>query len=179
MDNMKRKKMQNQSFYHYSMMNNVGGNMLEIGAKIPSIVLYDEEGVAIDLSRLNGSCIVLYAYPKDNTPGCTAEACSFRDHSVAITQQGAKIFGISADSSASHKKFKEKYLLTFSLLSDPDHQMLEALGAWGEKTSYGKKSVGIIRSTYLFDEEGYLIKIWPKVSPQTHGEEISEFLKQR
>ncbi|MDD3941666.1 MAG: peroxiredoxin [Sphaerochaetaceae bacterium] len=151
--------------------------MLEIGSPAPSISLLDDQGNQVSLSDYKGKYIVLYAYPRDDTPGCTAEACSFRDQSEAIGNLHAVVLGISADSVASHKKFKEKYQLGFPLLSDPDHELLEALGAWGEKVSYGKKSIGIIRSTYVFDQEGKLLKVWPKVSPQTHGEEIAAYLK--
>ena len=151
--------------------------MLEIGSKAPAVQVFDDKGNTVTLQDFLGTTVVLYAYPKDDTPGCTAEACSFRDQSEAITAAGATILGISKDSVTSHKKFKEKYQLDFTLLSDPDHQLLETLGAWGEKVRYGKKSMGILRSTFVFESEGTLIKVWPKVSPQTHGEEIAEYLK--
>ncbi|WP_422480272.1 peroxiredoxin [Pleomorphochaeta sp. DL1XJH-081] len=152
--------------------------MLEIGSKAPSTPVLDDTGKTVTLSDFIGSYIVLYTYPKDDTPGCTAEACSFRDQSKAITDSQAVILGISKDSVASHQKFKEKFHLNFTLLSDPDHKLIDALGAWGEKISYGKKSMGIIRSTFVFDPEGILIKVWPKVSPQSHGEEIAAYLKE-
>lgn len=152
--------------------------MISIGAKTPSISLLNEEGVSISLDKYRGSYLVLYTYPKNFTPGCTAEACSFRDQSSAITEFGAQIVGVSTDSVDSHKKFKDRYNLPFTLLSDVDHLLLEELGAWGEKNSFGKKSVGTLRMTYLFDPTGKLIKIWPKVSVQTHGEEIATYLKQ-
>lgn len=151
--------------------------MLEIGLPVPDITLTDDADRTVSLSDYAGSHVVLYAYPKDDTPGCTAEACSFRDYSPAISAAGGVILGISPDSPASHRKFKEKYQLEFTLLSDPDHRMLEALGAWGEKVSYGKTSIGVIRSTFVFDPSGKLVKVWPKVSPQTHGEEIASFLR--
>ncbi len=151
--------------------------MLEIGSPIPSITLFDDTGKSINFKDFAGKYIVLYAYPRNNTPGCTAEACSFRDQSDAITETGAVIFGLSPDSVQSHQKFKATYQLNFSLLSDPYHELLESLGAWGEKVSFGKTSIGVIRSTFIFDPDGKLIKVWPKVSPQSHGEEIAIFLK--
>lgn len=152
--------------------------MLTIGSKIPMIPLEDDTGKRMTLADYAGQYIVLYAYPRDNTPGCTDEACSFRDQSEAITGTGAVILGISPDSVPSHQEFKEKHQLGFTLLSDPGHRMLEALGAWGEKISYGKKSVGVLRSTFVFNPSGKLIKVWPKVSPKTHGEEIAAFLRE-
>ncbi|SRR5690554_793452 len=152
--------------------------MIKIGEKIPPIKIKDDQDNLVNFDSFLGKYVVLYAYPKNNTPGCTAEACSFRDNSSAITAQGALIFGISPDSVASHQKFIEKHSLNFTLLSDPDHQLLEALGAWGEKMSFGKKRMGVIRSTYLFDPEGKLIKAWPKVSPQEHGQEIAAYLEE-
>jgi len=150
--------------------------MINIGETIANIVLKDDTNKDFNFEALKGKYIVLYAYPNNNTPGCTAEACSFRDHSSAINRQGGVIIGVSRDSVQSHQKFKAKYHLHFTLLSDPDHKLLEALGAWGEKKSFGKTTVGIIRSTYIFDKEGKLIKKWPKVTPQSHGEEIAAFL---
>lgn len=153
--------------------------MLAIGSPLPAKQLLSDTGAPVSLSDYHGHYIVLYAYPRDDTPGCSAEACSFRDQSEAIVSQGALIFGISADSVESHRAFKEKYRLNFTLLSDPDHEFLAALGAWGEKTRYGKKTVGIIRSTFLFDPEGKLIKVWNNVSPQNHGEQIAAYLQNR
>jgi len=150
--------------------------MLTLGDLIPDVSLLNESGVSVNLRSLQGSYVVLYTYPKNNTPGCTAEACSFRDSSAEISQAGAKIYGISGDSVASHAKFKAKHQLNFTLLSDPEHKVLQALGAWGEKMSFGKKRIGIIRQTFLFDPQGILIQIWPKVSPQEHGAEIAAYL---
>ena len=152
--------------------------MLSIGSQAPALTLVDDADNKVTLADYTGRHVVLYAYPKDDTPGCTTEACSFRDNSDAIGATGAVILGISPDSPASHRKFKEKYHLKFTLLSDPDHKMLEALGAWGEKVSYGKTSIGVIRSTFVFDPSGKLVKVWPKVSVQTHGEEIATFLRE-
>jgi thioredoxin-dependent peroxiredoxin len=153
--------------------------MLTVGSSIPMDRLLDDAGTSICLADYAGKAIVLYVYPKDDTPGCTAEACSFRDQSSAILALGAMVWGISPDDITSHKKFKEKYHLDFGLLSDPDKTIIQKLGAWGEKVSYGKPTIGVIRSTFLFDEHGILINVWPKVSPQTHGEEIASFLKSR
>lgn len=152
--------------------------MLEVGSLAPAVPVVDDTGNTVSLQDYAGKYVVLYAYPRDNTPGCTAEACSFRDQSAAITAKGAVILGISSDSVASHQRFTEKYGLNFTLLSDPDHQLIEALGAWGEKINYGKRYMGIIRSTFLFDPEGVLIHVWPKVSPKTHGEQIAAFLQE-
>ncbi|MGI6432359.1 MAG: peroxiredoxin [Sphaerochaetaceae bacterium] len=150
---------------------------MTIGAKLPPLTLLDDQGNSVSMDQFAGSYVVLYTYPKDNTPGCTSEACSFRDNSSAITDQKAIIVGVSADSVASHAKFKAQHNLPFTLLSDPDRLLLQALGAWGEKVRFGKKTMGILRMTFLFDPQGRLVHIWPKVSVQTHGEEIAAFLK--
>ncbi len=152
--------------------------MLTLGSPAPAIPVQTDTGDTVTLQDYAGSYVVLYTYPKDNTPGCTAEACSFRDQSEAITDLGAVILGVSKDSVASHKKFKEKYNLNFTLLSDPEHTLIDALGAWQEKVNYGKRYMGIVRSTFVFDPEGNLVKVWPKVSPKTHGEEIAAYLKE-
>ena len=152
--------------------------MLTPGSSLPTGTVYDERGEAVLLKDFIDSYIVLYVYPKDNTPGCTAEACSFRDQSKDIVNVGAIILGISPDSVNSHKKFKEKFELNFTLLSDPERVIIEQLGAWGEKTSYGKTTVGILRSTFVFGKDGTLLKVWPKVSPATHGEEIATYLRE-
>ncbi|NCB00560.1 MAG: thioredoxin-dependent thiol peroxidase [Spirochaetia bacterium] len=151
--------------------------MLEIGSKIPNIILENEKGEKVDLSSYKGTYIVLYAYPKDNTPGCTTEACSLRDTHPQIKAKNGVVLGISPDSPSSHQKFIDKYELTFSLLSDPDHSVLEYLGAWGEKSMYGKTYFGVLRSTFIFDTKGELIKVYPKVTVATHGQEISDFLE--
>ena len=152
--------------------------MLAPGSPAPTLSVHTDEGERVTLQHYAGSYIVLYAYPRDDTPGCTAEACSFRDQSADIVATGAVILGISQDSVASHKRFKEKYNLNFTLLSDPEHELIEALGAWQEKVNYGKRYMGIVRSTFIFDPQGRLLKVWPKVSPKTHGEEIAAFLKE-
>ncbi len=151
--------------------------MLELGSKLPHIVLENEKGENVDLSSFENTYIVLYAYPKDNTPGCTKEACSFRDSHPQITASNAVVFGLSPDSPSSHQKFIDKFELNFSLLSDSEHTLLEYLGAWGEKSMYGKTYFGVLRSTFIFDTQGVLLKVWPKVTVETHGQEICEYLE--
>ncbi len=150
--------------------------MLETGSSAPQVTIQDENGKDISLADFKGKYVVVYAYPKDNTSGCTTEACSFRDNLPAIESQDAVILGLSPDSPSSHQKFIAKFELNFTLLSDPEHVLLEALGAWGEKSMYGKKYMGVLRSTFIFDKEGTLIKVWPKVQVKGHGEEVNEFL---
>ncbi len=150
--------------------------MLEIGAALPEIPVQNEKGEEVRLSSYKGSYVVLYTYPKDDTSGCTTEACSFRDNLPAIESGGAVLLGLSPDPPSSHQKFIAKYELNFTLLSDVGHELLEALGAWGEKSMYGKSYMGVIRSTFIFDREGKLIKVYPKVQVSGHGEEVSEFL---
>jgi len=118
----------------------------------------------------------VYFYPKDNTTGCTAEACSFRDVYDDILEKGAVVLGISADSQKSHTSFKQKYNLPFYLPSDPEKEVIQAFGAWGEKKMYGKDYMGIIRSTFIIDENGTVMKVFPKVSPKEHAEEVLKLL---
>ncbi|MDC7245049.1 MAG: thioredoxin-dependent thiol peroxidase [Sphaerochaetaceae bacterium] len=151
--------------------------MLETGSHIPDIDVLDQDGNKVNLTSFRGKMIVLYAYPKDNTSGCTTEACSMRDNYQPITQDDTLLFGISCDPPSSHLKFIENNRLNFPLLSDSDHHLLEALGAWGEKSMYGRKYFGVIRSTFVFDREGILIKVWPKVKVKTHGEDVAAFLQ--
>ncbi|HUX42511.1 MAG TPA: thioredoxin-dependent thiol peroxidase [Rectinemataceae bacterium] len=150
--------------------------MLKAGDKAPGFSLEDASGKARSLAEWKGRKIILYFYPKDDTPGCTKEACGFRDRHAEITSKGALVVGISADKPASHARFAEKYGLPFVLLSDPEHKALEAYGVWGEKKLYGKVFMGISRSTFLIDEEGRIEKAWPKVSPEGHAEELLEAL---
>ncbi|URA09528.1 thioredoxin-dependent thiol peroxidase [Thermospira aquatica] len=149
--------------------------MLQKGEKAPDFHLQTTEG-EISLSQFQGKKVVLYFYPKDDTPGCTKEACGFRDVYDQILAKGAVVIGISADSVDSHQKFKKKYNLPFYLASDPDHSVLKTYGAWGEKKMYGKVFPGIIRSTYVIDEHGTIIAVFPKVSPEKHAEEILALL---
>lgn len=146
--------------------------MLKEGDKAPAFTLTDESGAEVSLSDFAGKKLVVYFYPKDDTPGCTKEACNFRDNYQQFIDKGAVVIGISADSEASHDKFKQKYELPFYLLSDPEKTTIQAFGAWGEKKMYGKTYEGIIRSTFLIDENGIVSKVWPKVKPAEHATEV-------
>ena len=151
-------------------------NFLEVGVKAAEFNLVNVDGQEINLKDFRGKKIVLYFYPKDNTPGCTAQACSLRDWYDGILATGAVVMGVSPDNTASHVKFKEKFGLPFYLLSDTDHQVAEAYGAWGEKTMCGRTSMGIIRSTFVIDEEGMIKKVFEKVNTKTHGEDVLKVL---
>lgn len=151
--------------------------MLNINDKAIDFTLADDNGNNISLSDFRGKKVVVYFYPKDNTPGCTTEACSFRDVYDDILETGAVVIGISPDNEASHVKFRNKFNLPFYLLSDPEHKVAEEYGAWGEKKLYGKVHMGIIRSTFIINEDGIIIKAFPKVSPEGHGEEVLKILK--
>lgn len=142
------------------------------GSKAPDFTLKDGDGKEVTLSKLKGKKVVLYFYPRDDTPGCTTEACEFRDNLARVKKKGALVFGISKDDEKSHQKFSEKYQLNFPLLSDVDGKVIEKYGAWGEKSMYGKKFMGIIRSTFIIDEDGRVMKVFPKVSPSGHAEEV-------
>jgi peroxiredoxin Q/BCP len=130
----------------------------------------------VKLSALRGKPVVLYFYPRDNTPGCTREACAFRDRKAELAKRGAVVLGISPDSVASHEKFRDQHKLNFRLLADSDHKVAEKYGAWREKTLYGKKSMGIQRSTWLIDAEGKVAKVWKKVNVDGHDEQVLEAL---
>lgn len=153
--------------------------MLQIGDKMPSFAAADETGKMVtdkDLIGKHGEAdrkkTVIYFYPKDSTPGCTAEACNIRDNYHAFLAQGYQVYGVSKDSEASHVKFKEKYALPFPLLSDPTTEMLQAFGAWGEKKNYGKVSMGTLRKTFIFNSEGVLERIIEKVDTKNHAAQI-------
>ncbi|MBU3126326.1 thioredoxin-dependent thiol peroxidase [Clostridium tagluense] len=151
--------------------------MLKEGDKAPGFTLKNEENQDIILSNFNGKKVVIYFYPKDDTPGCTKEACSFRDLYDDILDAGAVVIGISADNSTSHQKFKDKHTLPFYLLTDADHSVIESYGAWQEKKMFGKTYMGIVRSTFIIDENGTIIKTYQKVKPEEHGEEVLKVLK--
>ena len=151
--------------------------MLNVGDKLPDLTLQDDQGQTVRLHDRNAP-YVLFVYPKDDTPGCTKEACSFRDNYGAFKAAGVEVFGLSADSDASHTKFREKYNLPFPLLSDPDHQLIEALGAWGEKQFMGKSYLGIHRSTFVVGGDGTVQKVYPNVKPSEHANEILRDLGQ-
>ena len=146
--------------------------MLQIGDKMPAFSAADEQGRVVTDKDLLGKKTVIYFYPKDSTPGCTAEACNIRDNHHAYLAAGYQVFGVSKDSQASHIKFKEKYDLPFPLLSDPTTEMLQSFGAWGEKKLYGKSSMGTLRKTFIFDENGILVRIIDKVDTKNHTAQI-------
>lgn len=152
---------------------------MNIGDKLPEMLGLDQNGQEITLSSLAGKKLVLYAYPKDNTSGCTAEACSLRDHYDELQQAGYVVIGVSKDSAASHQKFIDKQLLPFPLIADTETTLLQQLGAWGEKSMCGKKYMGILRTTYLVNEEGVIEKIFtPKeVKTKIHAEQILDYIK--
>lgn len=149
---------------------------IEAGEKAPDFKLLSDEGQQVSLSDFRGKKVVLYFYPKDMTPGCTKEACSFSDGSEAIAKLNGIVLGISADSPESHKKFKEKHHLTFPLLSDVNKEVIQAYGVWKEKSLYGRKFMGIERTTFIIDEEGKIIKIFTKVKVEGHLEEVLKAL---
>ncbi len=151
--------------------------MIEVGKKAPAFSLESAGGGKVKLSDFAGKAVVLYFYPRDNTPGCTIEAQEFRDAVPALKKLGAVVLGVSKDSIASHEKFRDKHDLSFPLLSDPDGKVLEAYGAWGEKSMYGKKMMGIIRSTVLIGKTGKVVQHWPKVSVKGHVAAVVEAVK--
>ena len=146
--------------------------MLEIGMKAPNFTLKDKNGNDVSLSDFLGKRVVLYFYPKDNTPGCTRQACAFAGAYKQFEAKGVEVIGISKDSVASHVKFAEKYDLPFVLLSDPDRIAIEAYGVWQEKKMCGKVSMGIVRTTFIIDEDGNIEKVMPKVKPDTNAADI-------
>ena len=150
--------------------------MLEVGMKAPDFTLSDKNGVSVSLSDFLGKKVVLYFYPKDNTPGCTRQACAFAGAYNDFQARGVEVIGISKDSVASHIKFAEKYGLPFVLLSDPELAAIKAYGVWQEKKLYGKVSMGVIRTTFIIDEEGKIERIMPKVKPDTNAAEILEWI---
>jgi peroxiredoxin Q/BCP len=151
--------------------------MLKVGDKAPAFTLEADGGARVSLSQFKGRNVVLYFYPKDDTSGCTTEACEFRDQWSSVKATGAVVLGVSPDSPASHDKFKAKYRLPFPLLADPDHAVAEAYGAWGEKSMYGRKYQGILRSTFIIDEAGRVIVVFPKVKPKGHAAEVLAALR--
>lgn len=146
--------------------------MLKIGDRMPEFEVMDQDGNKVSSNDLIGKKTIIYFYPKDNTSGCTAEACSLRDNHEALVAKGYNVVGVSKDSVNSHKKFKDKYDLPFTLLSDTSTDMLQAFGAWGEKKMYGKTVMGTIRKTFIFDEKGILTETIEKVDTKNHAEQI-------
>ena len=151
--------------------------MVDAGNPAPDFTLADQDGKTVTLSKLKGTPVVLYFYPKDDTPGCTKEACSFRDSFAAFKKAGATILGVSPDSSASHAKFAKKFTLPFRLLADEGSKVCEAYGVWKEKNMYGKKYMGVERTTYVIDRDGIVRKVFPKVKVDGHSTAVLEALK--
>ena len=150
--------------------------MIQEGIKAPNFTLKDKDGKAVSLSNFLGKKVVLYFYPKDNTPGCTRQACAFAGAYAGFRQKDVVVIGISKDSEASHRKFAEKYNLPFILLSDPEGSTIGAYGVWKEKTMFGKTALGVVRTTFIIDENGNVEKVMPKVKPDTNAAEILEYL---
>ena len=150
--------------------------MLKTGDLAPDFTLTDKDGNSVSLSDFKGKKVVLYFYPKDNTPGCTRQACAFAGAYAEFQKRGVEVIGISKDSVASHVKFAEKYGLPFVLLSDPDRLAIEAYGVWQEKKMCGKVSMGVVRTTFLIDEQGVITDVMPRVKPDTNAQEILERL---
>lgn len=146
--------------------------LLKTGDKAPAFEVVDQDGNPISLKDYSGQKLVLYFYPKDDTPGCTAEACNLRDNYALLLKKGYKIVGVSADDERSHKKFIEKYVLPFPLIPDKDKKILKAYGAWGNKNLYGKEYDGILRTTYVISEKGIIEKVFSKVDTKNHTEQI-------
>lgn len=140
--------------------------------KAPNFSLQDQNGATLALSDYAGKWLVLYFYPKDDTPGCTTEACSFRDMYHELQNEGVAVVGVSKDSVASHAKFAEKFHLNFPILSDPDHSVMELYAAWGERNMYGRKFLGTLRKTFIINPAGEIVKEYPKVTPKQHADEI-------
>lgn len=151
---------------------------IEPGSKAPAFTLPDDQGHKVKLSDLKGSPVVLYFYPRDDTPGCTKEACAFRDRYDELEQAGVRLLGVSGDSAESHTKFRTKYELPFPLLVDAEHKLSEKYGAWREKNMYGKKSMGIQRSTFLIDADGKVAKVWKRVRVDGHDDQVLEAVRE-
>ena len=154
------------------------GDWVETGQKAPAFTLTADDGSKVRLSDLKGKPVVLYFYPRDDTPGCTKEACAFRDQKAGLKKLGAVVLGVSTDSIESHGKFRDKYDLNFPLLADVDHAVAEKYGAWREKNMYGKKSMGIQRSTFLIDPAGKVAKVWKAVKVDGHDGQVLETLRE-
>lgn len=153
--------------------------MLNVGTKAPAFTLPDKDGNLVSLSDFAGKKVVLYFYPRDNTPGCTRQACAFGEAYEEFKELNTVVIGVSKDSEASHQKFVDKYNLPFVLLSDPERVAIKGYDVWQEKKSYGKVSMGVVRATYVIDEQGMIEKVMPKVKPDTNASEILEYLKEQ
>ncbi|WNJ17347.1 thioredoxin-dependent thiol peroxidase [Pontibacter sp. G13] len=153
-----------------------GPNFLPVGSEVPDVTVADQAGNPVSLKDYRGKKIVLYFYPKDNTPGCTNEACSLRDDYSELQAQGFEVIGVSPDSETKHRNFINKFSLPFTLLSDPELKLIKAFGAWGEKKMYGKTYDGLLRTTFLIDEEGKVSHVINKVKTKEHGQQILSLL---
>jgi peroxiredoxin Q/BCP len=153
--------------------------LVEEGAPAPDFTLTSDSGEAVTLSSFRGKPVVLYFYPKDDTPGCTTQACGIRDVYADLRERGAVVLGVSPDDEASHVKFKEKYSLPFTLLADPNHKVAEDYGVWKERNTYGKKSMGIERSTFVIEADGNVAKAMRRVRPETHAADVLAALPQQ
>lgn len=152
--------------------------MLEAGTTAPEFTLKATEGNEVSLSDYKGKNVVLYFYPKDMTPGCTTEACDFRDQNSRFEELNTVVLGISPDPVEKHQKFTEKHTLPFTLLSDPEHAVAEQYGSWQLKTTFGKKAMGIVRSTFVINKEGIIAQVWPKVKVAGHVDEIFQYVRE-
>jgi peroxiredoxin Q/BCP len=146
--------------------------LVEEGSPAPDFTLTSDSGERVRLSQFRGRPVVLYFYPRDDTPGCTKQACDIRDEYARFKERGAVVLGVSTDDEASHVKFRDKYGLPFTLLADPEHKVADAYGVWGEKNAYGKTYMGVNRSTFLIDSEGNVAKVMHKVKPDTHADDV-------
>ncbi|HBG7747502.1 thioredoxin-dependent thiol peroxidase [Clostridioides difficile] len=153
--------------------------MLSIGTKAPEFTLEDKDGNKVSMSDFKGKKVVVYFYPKDNTPGCTRQACAFRNAYDGFKKEAIQVIGISKDSIKSHQKFAEKHELPFILLSDPDLVAIKAFDVWKEKKMYGKTALGVVRATYIIDENGIIEKVFEKAKPDTNAQEILEYLEKQ
>lgn len=151
--------------------------MLQIGDAVPDFKLESDSAGTVSAKALRGQRYVIFFYPKDNTPGCTKEVCSFRDHMAQFEQLGVPVFGASADDAKAHGKFASKYQLNFPLLIDPDQSLLQAFGVWVEKSMYGRTYFGVQRATYVNDANGIIEHVWPKVKPEGHAAQVWEYLQ--
>jgi thioredoxin-dependent peroxiredoxin len=145
---------------------------LQAGDKAPEFSGIDQNGNEVSLTDFKGKKVVLYFYPKDDTPGCTAQACNLRDNFSTLKAQGFEILGVSPDDTESHQQFREKYQLPFSLIADPERKIIEQFGVWGEKNNYGKTTIGLLRTTFVIDENGVIQKVFKKPNTKEHAEEI-------
>jgi peroxiredoxin Q/BCP len=153
--------------------------LLEVGTQAPNFKTIDQNGELVTLEQFKGKKVILYFYPKDDTPGCTKEACAFRDNFEKFKEINVEVLGVSVDDEKKHKKFAEKYNLPFRLLADTEKKIVQDYGVWGEKSLYGKKYMGTNRVTYLIDENGKIEKVFPKVKPETHAEELLQVLSNK